>query len=874
MGVERVVDKWRLLLPESRTNERALDAAARTLPEVLAFQVANGHLPAAAEAQADLQLAVGGQSLEREAKCLGLDEPVSFEWSDGERAVIYEMDVPRNHVRTLRVSGPPSLAWAMFEPGADGGWRSLATASAVGFAGGTSQVKLRPGVWALVLFHDSAAVPAGKVEIAFEDDGVKAVPVFLAEAHELRRFVLGTLALAVAVSLTEASRVYLINGNVWTTFVALPIGVAFLLFPASFAVSTLYHAFYSMRILRGEQPHRSTTFANRPLKIEGMKWPSVTIQIPVFREPFESVIRPTLESARRAAERYREKTGGRCNVLVCDDGLLCFANNNLERALAEARHTLPSAHSVAQSELLARIAYYEETDVAFVARPWPQPGVPGTERAGRFRKASNLNYALRLADSLEPSEALSEAHARFRTALSKRAYALGVSRGDVRVGEVIVQLDKDSVMQPDIIVATVPEFLADPTLAYTQHSTYPINEDRYFSAMMGWFTRLLFDLAIRSKCLISGSFVPMLGHNLFLRRADLFRAGGWHEHSVCEDLDLMMRLHTMGSHGKYICYPGQDFGEAVTRVYTEELEKFRRYAFGAAEAVINPITEWERLGIVKQSWRRFCRSEHVRWYQVLDLFQFFFSLINIASIVPFAVVTGLGIVDPYTALTMGLVSLAVFNIVSIPVIYLLRRRGGLNNMQANRIWRTRFGGWKAVLLQFLMGFSFIGYSVAVLSGALAHIFNRPLVFAETSGDALGQLSRSAHLRSAEMRKAARTAALLFFLCAVLVAWQVYLYSLPLPASAQPLDWRYHAVWLYPMLWTAVAPFMFNPYLVGGPDLPRWLAQRRRRGASHPPSAPIIHEQTASRRQEFPDVRTESSTRTRRRSGRARRIQVR
>ena len=112
----------------------------------------------------------------------------------------------------------------------------------------------------------------------------------------------------------------------------------------------------------------------------------------------------------------------------------------------------------------------------------------------------------------------------------------------------------------------------------------------------------------------------------------------------------------------------------MTRGYTEELEKFRRYAFGAAEAVINPITEWERLGIVKESWRRFCRSEHVRWYQVLDLFQFFFSLINIASIVPFAVVTGLGIVDPYTALTMGLISLAVFSFVSIPAIYLLRRR--------------------------------------------------------------------------------------------------------------------------------------------------------------------------------------------------------
>ncbi len=845
--VERDVERWRLLLCAPCTDERAApEEPAQPLAEVLTFKVANRHLPTVANAEAEKPFSQDVQRLEREANVLGLDEAVSLDWPAGERARIFEVNVSRNQVRMLRVRGPASLAWALFEPGTDGGWRALETASAAGFAGGTSHVKLRPGTWALVLFHDSATVTAGRVDIAFEDNGAKKVPIFLADAHELRRFVLGTLALAIAVSLTEAGRSFLSNGgDVWTSFVFLPIGVAFLLFPASFAMSTLYHCFFSMPILRGEQPYRSPTFTNRPLTIDGMKWPSVTIQIPTFREPFEAGIRPTLESARKAAERYRQKTGAPCNVLVCDDGLLCFAENDLEGALAQARSTPPAAQSVAQSELLARMAYYEATDVAFVARPWPQPGVPGTERAGRFRKASNLNYSLRLADSLEPSEPLSEEHARFRTTLSARARALGVSRGDVRVGEFIVQLDKDSVIAPDVIVATIPEFIADPTLGYTQHSTYPTNEDRYFSAMMGWFTRLLFDLAIRSKCLVGGSLVPMLGHNLVLRRADLFRAGGWHEHSVCEDLELMMRLHTMGRHGKYVCYPGQDFGEAVTRVYTEELEKFRRYAFGAAEAVINPITEWERRGIVKASWRRFCRSEHVRWYQVLDLLQFFFSLINIASIVPFAILTGLGFAHPFRALSMGVLSFALFGIVSIPAMYMLRRRGNLKNLQANHIWRTRFGGWKAAFLQFMLGFSFIGCSVAVLSGALAHLFNRPIVFGATSVDALGEFSRGAHLRSPDMRKSARQAAIIFLICAVLVAWQFYLASLPRPPGVEALDWRLHAVWIYPLALTAIAPFIFHPYLMGGPDLPSWLARRRKLGAIESSGAPASRDQRAA-----------------------------
>jgi cellulose synthase/poly-beta-1,6-N-acetylglucosamine synthase-like glycosyltransferase len=837
-----------LWLPASGAKERVtLDAGARPSASILAFRVANGHLPAAETASTKLQLANGEPSLECESKRLDLNEPVSFQWPTGERALIFEIHAPRNQRRRLRVSGPTGLAWALFEPGVDGDWRSRASASAVGFADGTSQVKLGSGVWAFVLFYDSATIPGGPVEILFEDDETKAVPVFLADAHVLRRFVVVTLAFAVVLSLGETGRVFLLTGDVWSTWGVWPIGAVFLLFPTAFAFSSLWCCLHNMPILRGEQGHRSASFANRPLEIEGATWPSVTIQIPVFREPFDAVIRPTLESARAAAQRYREKTGARCNVLVCDDGLLCFAGNDLEGALAEARSTPPNRRSTAQSELLARTAYYESADVAYVARPWPQAGVPGTERAGRFRKASNLNYALRLADRLEPSEPLSDAHARFRAALPERAFALGVSGGDVRVGEFIVQLDKDSVVPPDVIQATVPEFLADPTLAYTQHSTYPTNEDRYFSAMVGWFTRLLFDLAIRSKCLIAGAMVPMLGHNLFLRREDLLREGGWHEHSVCEDLEMMMRFHVAGCHGKYICYPGHDFGEAVTRVYTEELEKFRRYAFGAAEAVLNPITEWERRGVVKESWRRFCRSEHVRWYQVLDLLLFFFSLINIASIVPFAILTGLGLVHPYTALAMGSIAFVVFSL-GIPAIYLLRRRGGLAAMQANHVWSTRFGALKAVVLQFTLGISFIGCSVAVMSGALAYLFNRPLVFAETSADAIGQLSRGAHLRSGALRKAARDAALLFATCAVLAAWQIHLYSLPLAPGAESPDWRYHFVWVYPLLLNAIAPFIFHPYLVGGPDVPRWLAERRRLGASHSPVAPEIHEQTASSRQ--------------------------
>ena len=318
-----------------------------------------------------------------------------------------------------------------------------------------------------------------------------------------------------------------------------------------------------------------------------------------------------------------------------------------------------------------------------------------------------------------------------------------------------MQLDKDSVIAPDVIRATVPEFLTDPTLAYTQHASYPTNEDRYFSAVIGWFTRVLYDLSIRAKCLIPGTLTPLMGHNAFLRRDDVMRMGAWSEHSVCEDLEMLLRLHEAGQHGKYVCYPGHDFGEAVTRVYTEELEKFRRYAFGAAEAVLNPIPEWERRGVVKSSWRRFWRSENVRWYQVVDLLQFFFSLVNLASLIPLALLTGIGLVHPYRSVSMMAMSAVVFGLVPLPAVLMLRR-GRLRTLPAGRIWRTRFGLWKAIAAQLALSAAFLGFSVAVLRGALAHLFDRPLVFARRTPTISGACD-AAHIsaRRACVRRPAR-----------------------------------------------------------------------------------------------------------------------
>jgi hypothetical protein len=817
--------RWALALP---TEKSEANGAVRPLE----FLVSNDRMPTPEPGRVD-EPDAGARHVS--PRIIDWNVPKRFEWSARDDAQLFEIHVPRPSTREVRMLGPSGVSWALFGPRTEGGWRGRASAVATGVAGGTTHTKLaEPGVWALVVFRDAAVTAGGSIEITFEaDEPTVVTSAFLADAHELRRFVIISLVLAFAMALGEAGRTYLLTGNVWTTWAAVPVGALFLLFPTSFTISMLWHTYRNMPVLRGDEPRRMPTFANRPLDVEVANWPSVTIQIPIFRENFDDAIRPTLDAAREGARRYHEQTGARCNVLVSEDGLLYFAKNNLEQALELAHRTPHAELTYDQQQILTRVAYYEAHDVAFVARPWPEPGVPGTERPGRFRKASNLNYSLRLADLLDNGAPLSEAHAHFREAIPERVYKLGRCRGDVRLGDIILQLDKDSLMPPDVIRATVPEFLADPTLAYTQHASYPTNEDRYFSVVIGWFTRLLYDLSIRAKCLIPGTFTPLMGHNVFLRRADLLRVGAWYEHSVCEDLELLLRFHESGSHGKYIAFPGHDFGEAVTRVFTEELEKFRRYAFGAAESILNPISEWETRGVVKQSWRRFCRSEHVRWYQVLDLVQFFLSLVNLASLVPLAVATGLNLVHPYRAISMMIMTLIVFGIVPMPAIYMLRRRGGLANMTGGTVWASHVGPLKAIAAQFALSYTFLGMSLAVSRGALAHLFNRPLVFAETNSDNLGQTSRKAHLLSPPMRKAARDAFALIAIAAVLALYR-FVVDPADPTAKGAIDFRFHLVWLVPLVIVAVSPWVFHPYIVGGRDLPP------RRSRTPKPAPAVAH----------------------------------
>lgn len=66
------------------------------------------------------------------------------------------------------------------------------------------------------------------------------------------------------------------------------------------------------RYYSGKAPRRLRPDANGKL-------PHVTIQIPVYKEGLQGVIKPTVQSIKRAIATY-ELQGGTANIFVNDDG--------------------------------------------------------------------------------------------------------------------------------------------------------------------------------------------------------------------------------------------------------------------------------------------------------------------------------------------------------------------------------------------------------------------------------------------------------------------------------------------------------------------------------------------------------------------------
>ena len=163
--------------------------------------------------------------------------------------------------------------------------------------------------------------------------------------------------------------------------------------------------------------------------------PRVSIQMPVYKEGLDSVIIPTIRSLQQAVSYY-ESHGGSANIFINDDGL---------RA------------GISEEDCKLRREFYEDNHIGWVARP-KHNGDEGYVREGKFKKASNMNFALNVSQKVEAymqelvaasgDTLISEKEEAdmYQQALARvlKEEPLAWAEGNIRVGEVILIVDSDT----------------------------------------------------------------------------------------------------------------------------------------------------------------------------------------------------------------------------------------------------------------------------------------------------------------------------------------------------------------------------------------------------------------------------------------------
>jgi hypothetical protein len=198
-----------------------------------------------------------------------------------------------------------------------------------------------------------------------------------------------------------------------------------------------------------------------------MEWPHVTIQMPVYKEGLKGVIIPTINSV-LAAIRHYEMIGGTASIFVCEDGMQA-----VKPEVAEMRKQ-----------------FYRVNGIGWCARP--PHGKDGFVRAGKFKKASNMNYSLdfslRVEDELlrllgEKARLEGRTQEEFSVEEEGEVYELAMqnildadggktwAEGSVRMGELILIIDCDTRVPVDCLHLGAMEMADSPSVAIIQHAS-------------------------------------------------------------------------------------------------------------------------------------------------------------------------------------------------------------------------------------------------------------------------------------------------------------------------------------------------------------------------------------------------------------------
>lgn len=445
--------------------------------------------------------------------------------------------------------------------------------------------------------------------------GIVAVPEIDEESGEikpekrpihLQNTVLVSIVLAiVTVSLGAAWRQLAIEVSVDNDYTRLalialaPVQIFFTLFFAQVIVGCLAQIFGPIRQLTINSKFYS---ARPPPRLQSSILPHVTIQCPVYKEGLQGVIIPTVKSIKQAMSTY-ELQGGSANMFVNDDGL----------------QLLP------EEDRRARIEFYADNSIGWVARP--KHGENGFTRRGKFKKASNMNFALMISCKVEEKLLLVNRTSDWSQHDEAQAYEQALKEvleedgrawadGNIRVGDYILLIDSDTRVPADCFLDAVSEMEQSPDVGIMQFSSGVMQVvHNYFENGITFFTNLIYS-AIRYT-VSNGDVAPFVGHNAFLRWSAIQQVSYededgyekfWSESHVSEDFDMSLRLQCNGYIIRLAAWAGEGFKEGVSLTVYDELARWEKYAYGCNELLFHPIRTWLWRGPFTPLFRRFLFS--------------------------------------------------------------------------------------------------------------------------------------------------------------------------------------------------------------------------------------------------------------------------
>lgn len=379
-----------------------------------------------------------------------------------------------------------------------------------------------------------------------------------------------------------------------------PIQIFFTLFFAQVLFGSCAQMIGPIRQLEGNSKYFS---AKLPPRLQGPYFPHVTIQCPVYKEGLQAVIAPTVRSLKEAMTTY-ELQGGSVNLFVNDDGLQLLGE--------EERQT--------------RIDFYADNNIGWVARPGH--GDKGFQRRGKFKKASNMNYALMISNKIEDKLATVQRGPDWNNTKESEAYGQALQQtiaetggvawadGNIRMGDYILLVDSDTRVPADCLLDAVSEMEMSPEVGIMQFSSAVMQVvHNYFENGITFFTNLIYS-AIRYT-VANGDVAPFVGHNAILRWEALQSisyqdADGyekfWSESHVSEDFDMSLRLQCAGYIIRLASWAGDGFKEGVSLTVYDELARWEKYAYGCNELLFHPVRKWIYRGPLTPLFRKFLSS--------------------------------------------------------------------------------------------------------------------------------------------------------------------------------------------------------------------------------------------------------------------------